>query len=301
MIRRDPLGHVWVLNPGAERELTAQSSTKRRTLEQMKERSHLFDDLCAGEPRVWLEELRSERPEVGGATRALLWCPTPGAQKLCSARGLLPQAAPSTAVLERVLKKSFLAAAMPTWLPPHHRLVRSLADFDAARRDARSSLRVKRLDGYAGKGQRVLSLSERAGDRLWLEQNLGPEGLVVEAELSPLEELSIHGVVTHAEPLVGMPCRLLVDGQRAPLSAPVAVPGTPHAPDIRRAGHDAARALALAGYFGPFGLDLILTREGLYATDLNARFTLGFSAGLGPMRERALAIILSSADVTRSP
>src|SRR5690606_5494396 len=116
--------HIWVLNPGAERELSPSASTTQRTVQQMKAREHLFDGLCAGEPKVWLDELRTPGaplPSVtdtspsGNATpkRALLWCPVPAAVRLCRARGLMPQPAPPTSILRQVSSKAFLGAALP--------------------------------------------------------------------------------------------------------------------------------------------------------------------------------------------
>lgn len=288
-------GHIWVLNPGAERLLTAGTAANQRTLAQMKQRAALFAPLCAGEPMIFLDDLGSGKAEVRTG-RALLWCPTPEARKACWAQGLVSQAAPEVDVLRRVLSKAFLSEALPERVPPHHRVIRSLAEYDGTRRELPMPLRAKRLDGYAGKGQRTLPRLELPGDRLWVEHNLRTCGLVVEAELSPLAEFSIHGVVTKAGSSIGQPCEIHIDQARAPLAVPTPRPDTPHAAEIRRLGSEAAAALDRAGYFGPFGLDLLLCEGGLYATDLNARFTLGFSAGLGDERSRALASLLDATD-----
>lgn len=294
--------HIWVLNPGAERELSPSAAPTQRTVQQMKQREHLFDGLCAGEARVWLDELRTPDASLAGVIaprgddalpgRALLWCPVPGAVRLCQARGLTPQPAPSLSVLRQVASKAFLGAALPRWTPPVHRQVWSLDDVRAAHAEAGTALRAKRLDGYAGKGQRTLPVVPAPGDEVWIGANLRGGGLIVEVELTRLGEFSIHGVVTEHGLLVGQPCRTQTDPARAPLSVPTACPDAPRAADIVRAGHEAARALQAIGYRGPFGLDLILSADGLYATDLNARFTLGFSAGLGALRARALEWVL---------
>jgi len=286
-------GHTWVLNPGAERELLGGAATaNQKTLAQMKERSALFDDLCAGEGRLWLEDLRAEGGAAGRSGRALLWCPTPEAQRICRAAGLQPQPAPPSDVLCRVLSKSFLASALPDWTAPHHRTIRTLEDYRVVRQEASVPLRAKRLDGYAGKGQRTLCVEARPGDQLWVEQLLGCGGFIVEAELLARGEFSVHGVVSPRATLIGEPCRVHTDDARAPLAVPSACPDLPICAEIQARGRDAARALARAGYIGPFGLDLILTDEGLIATDLNARFTLGFSAGLGALRARAIELVL---------
>lgn len=283
--------HTWVLNPGAERELLGGATATRRMLAQMKERSSLFDPLCAGEPRVWLEDLRAAGQQAGRSTQALLWCPTPSALRACQAAGLRPQPAPNLDVLRCVLSKAFLGRALPAWTAPHHRTIRTLEDYRALREEVRLPLRAKRLDGYAGKGQRTLKAEARPGDQLWIEQLLGCGGFVVEAELNVTAEFSVHGVVGPEDALIGMPCRVHTDDARAPLSVPTPCPDLPFAEEILARGRAAAVALARAEYFGPFGLDLILADRSLFATDLNARFTLGFSAGLGPLRERALSLI----------
>lgn len=289
--------HIWVLNPGAERELLPSASADRRTVAQMKARQHLFDGLCAGEDRTWLDDLprsrRQSRTEGASGRRALLWCPVPSAVRLCRAHGLSPQNAPKTAVLERVLSKAFLGETLSEWAPPAHRRVNDLSDVRQAFAEAGGVLRAKRLDGYAGKGQRTLRTLEAPSEVLWIEANLRGGGLIVEAELTIVGEFSIHGVVSPLGVLIGKPCKLQTDEARAPLTIPAVCPDAPRAGDIERAGNEAARALEKAGYFGPFGLDLILTEGGLYATDLNARFTLGFSAGMGGLRQRALEWILA--------
>jgi len=282
---------TWVLNPGAEREVLAgKSAPDQRTVAQMRERSSLFDDLCAGEPRAWLADLGRERRYDG---RALLWCPTPAAVEACAAAGLVPQPAPRLDVLERVLSKAFLSTALEGRTPPHHQVVHSVDEYRVLRSKVSVPLRAKPLDGYAGKGQRTLHALSKGGDELWILQRVQSGGFVVEAELEPVGEFSVHGVVTGEAALIGQPCRIHTDDARAPLTAPTACPDLPRAEEIRELGLAASRALAGAFYRGPFGLDLIETREGLYATDLNARFTLGFSAGLGPLREPALALVLA--------
>jgi hypothetical protein len=290
--------HIWVLNPGAERELLPGASADRRTVAQMKARQHLFDGLCAGEDRTWLNDLAESRrePRIEGrkGRRALLWCPVPSAVRLCLAHGLSPQNAPKTSVFERVLSKAFLGEALPAWTPPAHRRVNELADVRQAFAKTGGALRAKRLDGYAGKGQRTLRTLDVPAEVLWIESNLRGGGLIVEAELTVLGEFSIHGVVGKHGVLIGTPCRLQMDDARAPLSVPTACPDAPRAVDIEKAGYEAASALEKTGYFGPFGLDLILAESGLYATDLNARFTLGFSAGMGARRPRAIEWVLDS-------
>jgi hypothetical protein len=285
----------WVLNPGAERELLGTGATpNRRTLAQMKERGSLFDHLCAGEARLWLEDLRAEGATGKRRGRALLWCPTPSALRICHAAGLRPQPAPPLDVLRLVLSKAFLASALPEWTAPHHRTIRTLDAYRSLRAAVSVPLRAKRLDGYAGKGQRTLYSDPRPGDELWVQQLLGSGGLVVEAELTPTGEFSVHGVISADGTLIGEPCLVHTDDARAPLRVPTPCPTLPFAEEIRARGQDAADALARGGYFGPFGLDLILTDRGLFATDLNARFTLGFSAGLGSLRSRALELVLGA-------
>jgi hypothetical protein len=280
---------TWVLNPGAEREILAgKSAPNQRTVAQMRERASLFDDLRAGEPRVWLAELEPTRKHSG---RALVWCPTPAALAACRAVGLAPQPAPGFDVLRRVLSKSFLAEALPERTAPHHRVIRTLDDYRA--RAATGALRAKRLDGFAGKGQRTLYADPLPGDELWVQHQIQAGGLVVEAELDVQGEFSVHGVVCGEDTLIGEPCRVHTDDARAPLAVPTACSDTPFAREIRERGDEAARALASAGYRGAFGLDFIQAGGTLYATDINARFTLGFSTGLGPLREQALELILS--------
>ena len=69
------------------------------------------------------------------------------------------------------------------------------------------------------------------------------------------------------------------------------------------AARTAAESLRSIGYFGPFGIDAFVFRsergEHLNPlSDLNARFTLGWSTGMGEKREEALTTTYSGSNAS---
>jgi hypothetical protein len=171
-------------------------------------------------------------------------------------------------------------------------VVASLEAFDAVRGARAGALRCKRRFGFAGRGQRVLPEQPSPADRRWLADALAAGGVVVEPELTGAEALSLHGVVDASGALLGGACRLDVDRFGAPTSVTrlrdteVSALLAPQA--LEAVGHEVARRLDAAGYFGPFGIDVLLSGGEPRLIDVNARFTLGFSNGLGDRREAAL-------------
>lgn len=294
---------VWVLNPGAERELATSGGheTSAAFRRQMEQHRHSFAPLVAGEPAYFLHELSGLDVHHRGRT-ALLFCPTPTARAACKRSGLIPPPAPQIEVLRRVHRKDFLTSeAAP--LVPGRRVVREIGEFDELRAAARKRLRLKRLYGYAGKGQRTVPLDLSPDDRRWVQDGLRQGGMVVEPELSIRAEFSIHGVVQEKERRIGRPCRLRVDA----FGAPLAVSALSDASTKQNAGQSfqelrrrtvgtaeqVAERLLASGYFGPFALDFLLTEdEGWYLCDWNPRFSLGWSTGMGAKRDEALELLL---------
>jgi len=129
-----------------------------------------------------------------------------------------------------------------------------------------------------------------ADDRRWLADGLRLGGLLGEPWLEIERELCLHGIIDRAGGVrLGCPCAQRVDAWRAwTASEPLAPGELPEA--WRRAlegsAERAAEALFRAGYFGPFGIDAYswrTARGGLELNplgELNARFTMGFSAGM---------------------
>jgi hypothetical protein len=132
----------------------------------------------------------------------------------------------------------------------------------------------------------------------WLHDSLTRGGILVEPWVHIVRELSLHGFIGATTTVFGEPCALVSDEFGAPTSVTMLCePGTSttdHAvPRVRDAALTAAESLRSIGYFGPFGIDAFVFRgersEHLNPLcDLNARFTLGWSTGMGNKREAAL-------------
>jgi hypothetical protein len=158
---------------------------------------------------------------------------------------------------------------------------------------ARASVRLKRRFGQAGRGQRRVNEFLSADDLRFVQDSAKFGGLIAEPELTIAKNWSMHGVITPTTLLLGDPCSFTTDRFSAP-NSPVQQDETYSRPasHLRDATSDVAATLQKWGYFGPFGLDFVVTVEGRWAlVDINARFTLGFSAGLGQKRSNALELV----------
>lgn len=319
------MSRTWWLNLDAERELAEPSAraTPSRLLEQMAEHARRFaPSLCLDDPYV-LPEGRRDPPGLAGPL--LIWCPTPGALHAAGAAGYRAPKAPTLAVLQRVNDRRF------AWELGRSDVVRDVVDrlqgrypssreFEARRwpcltaadalarcataHGAVGPVRLKRRFGFAGKGQRRVGgwpdSSPDPETERWLQGAAGRGGFLLEPEVEIDVEVSTHGLVTEEQLLLGEPCLQRCDSFGAPLSIERAEPGSlPELLDegVRAAARAVGSALRDGGYFGPFGIDSRTFRwrgePGVHLIgDLNARFTMGWSTGMGPLRESALQLLV---------
>lgn len=304
--KTEPVGardYVWVLNPGAERELSMSGGheTSAALRRQMEAHRDAFAPLVRGEPANFLHELPNLPREYRGKA-ALLFCPTPAARTACERSGLSLLPAPSSDVLRRVHRKDFLGLGQAPLLAGRQ-VVREWSDFETVRRQIPGPARLKRLYGYAGKGQRTLPRRMSADDERWVRDGLKQGGVVVEPEVEVRGEVSVHGVVQHGKQIVGEPCRLEVDEFGAPRAitrldeaTALAVSSRSYTQllrECRGVAESVAAHLEAAAYFGPFALDFLVAPDGrLSLCDWNPRFSLGWSTGLGQKRDDALRLLL---------
>ncbi len=284
---------VWVLNPDAERELGAVASYAVKTAfkARISERRHLFEKLCQGEPFSFAHDLEY----VPQGEQALLWCPTTYGKRCARDAGLGVSPSPTMQVLRRVHDKRFLSQSLDQIALPGRVIIESEGAWRDYLSRATGDTRVKRFFGYAGKGQRVWKKGGGRDDERWLVDSLRQGGFIAEPNWEDAEQYSMHGFVDGRGVLLGEPCLLLTDRSGAPT-------------EVRRLGiHEARRApdnlheiatltaekLREVGYFGPFGLDILCGPAGPRLIDLNPRFTLGWSQGLGPRRSEALSRALT--------
>jgi hypothetical protein len=312
------MGRIWWLNFDAERELAVPSARamSARLRLQAAERAHRFAPaLCLEEPYLLPGELPARTDE-----RVLVWCPTPGALEDVRRAGFRAPHAPAFEVLRRVNDRRFalelsrsaalralqkrLVDAYPATLPfeTARGFVAGEQEVASAVGSMQDSARLKRLFGFAGKGQwRLRRPQEPDAETLrWLRGASSSGGFVYEPEVALDVEASIHGLVTERALVLGQPCIQVCDPFGAPSSVRRATPSELPDEFARCLAETAAVvgcAVRDAGYFGPFGVDArLFTWRGERGVqllgDLNGRFTLGWSTGLGPERDPALKCLL---------
>lgn len=271
---------AWFLNLDAEEELAAPERwhrSPRLWRATAAARTQAFERLAA--PGDILLELGEHVP---AQVRGQAWCPTLSAlEELTRAGAALPDAPPME-VLRRVNDRRFLQ--MLGLAHPEGRLFESAEEYARGTRDCVTPLRHKTLFGAAGRGQRVVGpASATASDREWVRARFAAGPLWVEPELEVLAEFAVHGLVERdGRVSVGAACEQRTTAQGAWQTTRAGhgdvLPG-PARPVAQAAAERAGAGLAAAGYFGPFGLDGLVHSGGVHpATDLNARFTMGWRA-----------------------
>jgi hypothetical protein len=283
----------WLLNPDAELELTRPHgySPKRQVVSAMHERAEKFRWLTLADPTSFLDALP---PQAAG--EALLWCPTPRALSAARKAGFSVPRAPEVEVLALANhKENVCRMGLPS--PKVRAFVRTRTELEAllSRVDGREILRTKRALSFAGRAQRRLRGELTGDDWRFVTDSLNMGGLLVESEQIVAREWSLHGVVwggsarfggaAQFEVTLGKPCSLNADEHGSISSIQRA---EPRGLELEVLAERAARELFELGYFGPFGLDFLESDHGLVASDLNARFTLGWSIGMGDERFAAL-------------
>lgn len=288
--------NFWILNPDAELEMANLAAGKpgrytsplaaRATLTK---RRAVFDELTLGETALLAHELDQVKRLRKGASSFILWCPTPSLLGECRRHGLRVPAGPEPSLLLAVNDKTRLQEwGLP--LVPERTLLRKLDDLNALQKDHKI-LRLKRPFGFAGRGQRRISDPLSADDTRWILDGLRKGPLVAEPELCAFRLKSVHLLVHRDGSLIGRPLGFACDDFGAfQYWETRTVPGCEDEA-LRKYAADAAQRLLSAGYFGPAGIDFAVNANGkFYALDLNGRFSLGWSRGLGELRDRALLL-----------
>lgn len=286
----------WLLNPDAELELSHLASeragayTTSKTLRaSMSERRAAFLELTLGESSLLSHELEKWTGANKSTIAFFLWCATPSLLGRCRRLGLRVPANPDPAILAAVNDKTRLGEwELP--LLPGRALLKRAEDLEPFQKRY-EILRLKRAFGFAGRGQRRVSASLSPDDVRWVKDSLNSGPLVIEPELGVFQSLSVHLLIHREEIVVGRPVGFHCDDFGAFLSwDPHEVP-TPLSDSLRRLAKNAGERLRSSGYFGPAGIDFAVTESGaIHALDLNGRFSLGWSRGMGKERERALLL-----------
>lgn len=282
-----PRERVWWLNLDADIELSRpnQYATSRVIAEQLAQQRERLEWLVCGERVV---DARALRGQYTGAL-AWCWCPTPSALAALEKLGLESASAPPLEVLQRVNDRRFQMrfASVPelerAFVEPGDAL-----DWLASP----GAWRLKRAHGFAGKGQRVVRQPLSEDDQRWIRDS-AERGFLRERQLELREEWALHAWVDAAGLLLGQPCRQWCDGWGRVVRLERARLAREPARALSESAEQVARALTEAGYFGPFGIDAFSAETAYGSTfnalgEINARFSLGWSIGMGELREEAL-------------
>jgi len=276
----------WILNLDAELELARGRPgyvPQRKLLAQLAEHGKSSRALL-GPDDVLLEPGMDVGAAKGVVGRA--WCPTPMALASLRRYGVEPEPHPDATVLRRVNHRSF-AHELGGGLPDQS-YVRTREELLARVGDYTRLWLLKRPLGFAGRGQlRIIGpLTEK--QMTWVDASLKRDGLLLEPLVEPTFEVSLHGFIWRDQRHeLGRICAQDISERGAFRGARLAAAGeltTDEQATLTDRAEAVARALAHAGYFGPFGIDgYRYTLDGATAFcalgEINARYTLSFATG----------------------
>lgn len=283
---------AWLLNLDAELELRATNaySATARVRANMQQRFRDSEGLTLRDPVV-------DRDPVDSSHLVYCWCPTPSALRYLAMRGLPAVAGPELGVLKRANHRRWLARLQPQLL--ERRFIGPGDDWQQlvlGRTSSTGAWRLKRCYGFAGRAQRRVASTFSDDDQRWVLDSMRQGGVLREANVGVLEEFSIHGYVDRDGVILGQPVRFSTDAFGAPSGNRqlALLPEVLHA-TLDGAARQVAAHLDMLGYFGPFGIDAFTWRASPTEvgfnpiSDINARFTLAWSLGIGRQRTAALA------------
>lgn len=235
---------------------------------------------------------------LGADSRGLparIWCPTPAALERVRASGAVAPAAPAVSVLREANSREFCAGLSKTLRPSFFarnpdELERGLASLTSP-----SGWLLKRNFGTAGRGQQRLPSSvPTAKQKSWIKASWRNGGLQVEPLVGLAQEFVLHGFLTvEGEWQLGPPCVQVCNEQGAWQDTRPAGEGELSAVEqaaFEASGEECAAALAGIGYFGPFGIDGFRWVDSggqmqfQSRSEINARYTLGWTVGFGANR-----------------
>lgn len=283
---------AWVLNLDAELELLRPTYTPDAKLLAQLERHALGSHSLLGP-----EDVR-----VGAASRGLVaytgraWCPTPRAVAALAAAGAKPEPYPAVDVLRRVNHRLF-AHELGGGLPQRE-YVRTRSELEALLACGKRPWLLKRPLSFAGRGQLRAYGELSVKDWSWVDASFRCDGLLVEPLVSPTLEVSVHGFIwPDGSHELGRICLQDVSPRGVFRGIRLAAHSELESAEqsaLNEQAERAARALTLAGYFGPFGIDgyrfELDGRRGFCALgEINARYTMGFAAGF-PRHPSELAL-----------
>jgi len=288
---------VWVLNLDAEHELEAgrgyQPTRHLRAIVARASRGLIGGLVAPGDVVLGEGELEPAARERVRGLEGRAWSPTPSALARLAAAGVRPPAAPPLEVLRAVNARPFAAAVRaPLAGASFAKLVVDALEPALAALAAPAELGwlVRRTFGAAGRGRRRIAQGmPTPAERAWLAASLRRGPLVIEPWVAVTREYTRSGTVTPSgEVVISPPCFQETTRAGAWTGTELAERGAVSREDDARlaaAFETAGRALARAGYFGPFGIDAFRHRtargEALNPlSEINARFTMDWTTAM---------------------
>ena len=286
---------AWVLNFDAEEELGAlrrYQPTAPMLAVLARQRARLVEASARGRSFLAPGDVVIDEGTPPGAAAGLegrAWCPTPRAVRLLERAGASPRGVVDIDVLRRVNGRPF-AAQLREHLDGPGFEKRVASDLEVAlsliARPAPLGWLVRRTFGAAGRGRRRLAAGGVEGaDRAWLVASLRGGPIVIEPWTQVLEEFTVCGEIGKAgvvRPLA--PGQQLTTRHGAWLSTEEAVRSVVDRADaqlVMGACEQVGRALAEAGYRGPYGIDAFRHRPPAggparlnVLSEINARVTM---------------------------
>lgn len=270
---------AWLLNLDADDEL---ADPEHRTSQSMRGRIQSIVpklSLLIPDGDVVLDgKIRAD------GLRGMCWCPTPHAMEDLERAGAAPAPHPPFDVVRRVNDRAFHCEVFGKrfggrYAKSHEELMALLSEMDRP-------VALKRAHSFAGRGllvvtNEVLDKKEHA----WVVAAFKLGGVYLEPWRRKVEELGVHGFARDGGSAFGEPTRQIVHSRGAWRATERAEVDAAARETLRTLQIQAAAALVAAGYFGPFGVDVLRTDDGaLVPCEINARYTMGWAIGMGDRR-----------------
>lgn len=292
---------AWVLNLDAEHELAARQryapTLHVKAIVARESRPLIGQLLRPGDVLVSEEVLRAggEQAHAARGLVGMAWSPTPSALALLRRAGARPTEAAPLEVLRCVNARAF---TVPVREPlAQSSFAKHIAEtlelaLEQIARPAEDGWLVRRSFGAAGRGRRRIAAgSPSAAERAWLEASLRIGALVIEPWVHVTREYTRSAWVDRdGRTLISPPCFQATDANGAWTRTERAERGAvPREDDARleQTVEVVGRALAEAGYFGPFGIDAYRHRrpgsiESVLnpLSEINARFTMDWATAM---------------------
>lgn len=285
-MQSDSMPRAWLLNLDAELELR-RPTRYQPTAASLRACAHFAT--YASQLVVPGDVIVSRARPTKGIAKGYLgvaWCPTPSALAALENAGATLAPVPNLACLQQVNHRRFHAD-----LGQQLEGARFALDGAEARemlgRPSPSGWMVKRGFGFAGRSNRRFPTQPATDDWRWLEHAFHDGGVQIEPYQRILAEYSLHGrIEQNGRVTFGAPCtRLSASEPRYARANDGELSNVERAALFEHAGL-VSRALAGAGYFGPFGIDAFRyqTEDGPRfnpRSEINARHTLAYAIGMG--------------------